>query len=193
MALFKKADLTTFAEKVIIYFFYIKESPNHFLGFKTPQFHKNLQSAEVASSKNKNSNVSDDNFSPREGRPVKLKVEDSAEAQRIPASERDTEETRSPTNDFKVRCTDKVEDEDTTLHTKTAESMIALSNHSEGELHQKEDYQACKRAQVKALQVESGIGKCQHDGEYNSNEHSVVFFCMFVCLIFDPASDFTIA
>lgn len=163
----------SFVENVI-YIFTSKESLD-FPGFKTPQLHKNPQSAEVTSFKDAMRDVADNNFIPGEARPVKLKVEDSAEAQRIPASERDTEETKSPTNDFKVRCTDKVEDEDTALHTKTAESMIALSNHSEGELHQKEDYQACKRAQVKALQVESGKGKCQHDGEYNSNEHSVVF------------------
>lgn len=188
MAQFKKADLMTFAEKVVI-FFTSKESPDHFPGFKTPQFHKNLQSAEVTSSKNKNSNVADNNFSPKEGGLVRLKAEDSAKAQRIPRSERDTEETRSPTNDFKVQCTDKMEDEDTALHTKTAESMIAPSNHSQGELHQKEEYQACKQAQVqKASQVEGSKGKCQHDGEYNSNEHYV--FSLYVRVI-DPASDFT--
>lgn len=73
MAQFKKADLMTFAEKVII-FFTSKESPDHFPGFKTPPFHKNLQSAEVTSSKNKNSNVADNNFSPREGGLVRLKL-----------------------------------------------------------------------------------------------------------------------
>ena len=73
-----------------------------------------------------------------------------------------------------------MEDEDTALHTKTTESLIAPSNHSEGELHQKEEYQACKQVQVKRL-YKLRVAKENVSMTVSIIQMSTLFFvCMFV-------------
>ena len=159
------------------FIFSLKESLD-FPGFKTPQLHKNPQSAEVTSSKNATRNVADNYFSPDEARPVKLKVEDSVETNRILTSERDTEETKPPTNEFKVRH-DELEDGDIALPTNKADSPVAPSDSCEGELHLKEEHQRNNQVR-KTLQIESGEEKCQHDGKCHLNGQTVGCLYLYV-------------
>ena len=167
----------SFVENVI-YIFTSKESLD-FPGFKTPQLHKNPQSAEVTSFKDAMRDVADNNFIPGEERPVKLKVEDSVETSRILTSERDTEEARPPTNEFKARH-NEMEDGDIAFPTNKAESSVAPGDSSEGELHQKEEHRRSNQV-PKTLQIASGEEKCQRDGKCHLNGQTVG--CLYVYVL----------